>query len=83
MQRDPFAVTAIAGFANPSRIDESSGRSLFTRPRRARRVPVFGSDRVVGAEIQAGRGLPHHPRDARRALLAVRAVPLRRRTATR
>ena len=56
MQRDPFAVTAIAGFANPSHIDEASGRSLF--PAGDPSLPVFGSDRLVGAEIQAGRGLP-------------------------
>ncbi len=65
MQRDPFAVTAIAGFANPSRIDESSGRSLFTTAE-SPTVPIFGSDRVAGAEIQAGRGLP--------VTLATRAV---------
>ena len=61
MQRDPFAVTAVAGFANPARVDEASGRSLFptaptaTDPSRAhlrigspRRAPRF----------KAGRGLP-------------------------
>jgi hypothetical protein len=56
-QRDPFAVTAIAGFANPARVDEASGRSLFPAAQTPS-LPVFGSDRVVGAEIQAGRGLP-------------------------
>jgi hypothetical protein len=56
-QRDPFAVTAVAGFANPARIDEASGRSLFLEAETPS-FPVFGSDRVVGAEIQAGRGLP-------------------------
>ena len=54
--RDPFAVTAVAGFANPSRVDEASGRSLF--PAGQPPAPFFGSDRLVGAEIQAGRGLP-------------------------
>ena len=47
--------------ANPARVDEASGRALFPI------VPssidtttqgVFGSDRLVGAEIMAGRGLP-------------------------
>ncbi len=57
MQRDPFAVTAVAGFANPARIDEYSGRSLFPTDE-SPAVPIFGSDRVVGAEIEAGRGLP-------------------------
>ncbi len=27
--RDPFSVTAVAGFANPSRVDEATGRSLW------------------------------------------------------
>jgi hypothetical protein len=60
MQRDPFAITAVAGFANPSHIDESSGRSLFPTIATAQEpsAPIFGSDRVVGAEVQAGRGLP-------------------------
>jgi hypothetical protein len=60
-EKDPFAVTAVAGFANPSRVDEATGRSLFVTtnlaggdPRRAE----FGSDRVVGLDLQAGRGLP-------------------------
>ena len=65
LQRDPFAMTAIAGFANPSRIDEASGRSLFPTTEDPSN-PVFGSDRLVGAEIQAGRGLP--------VTLATRAV---------
>ena len=63
MQRDPFAITAVAGFANPSHIDESSGRSLFPAPspprKSAERVPIFGRDLASSsAEIQAGRGLP-------------------------
>ncbi|MBN9160921.1 MAG: hypothetical protein BGO98_49825 [Myxococcales bacterium 68-20] len=56
-----FSFTGVAGLANPSRVDEASGGALFLQ-----RVstdnrsphPVFGSDRVVAAEIQAGRGLP-------------------------
>jgi hypothetical protein len=57
VQQDPFAFTAVAGFANPNRIDDATGRSLFLTTG-APPAPVFGSDRVVGAEIQAGRGLP-------------------------
>ena len=60
-EKDPFAVTVVAGFANPSRVDEATGRSLFVTtnlvqgdPRRAE----IGSDRVVGVDLQAGRGLP-------------------------
>ena len=61
-QRDPFAVTLVGGVANPNRVDEATGRALFlplalsTDPRGAQ--PLFGSDRILGAEIQAGRGLP-------------------------
>jgi hypothetical protein len=59
-QRDPFAFTLVAGFGNPSRVDEATGRELFSTHDLVagdRTVTVFGSDRVVGAEIQAGRGL--------------------------
>jgi hypothetical protein len=59
--RDPFAVTAVAGLANPSRVDEATGRALFVTSNLAQgdpQVPVFGSDRVVGLDLQAGRGLP-------------------------
>ncbi len=68
--RDPFAFTVVAGVLNPTRIDEATGRALIV-PRDvvadpARGIegdrfgpqPIFGSDRVVGAQIQAGRGLP-------------------------
>jgi hypothetical protein len=57
---DPFALTAVAGFGNPSRVDEATGRAMFvTEPIAGDRVaPVFGSDRIVGVDIQAGRGLP-------------------------
>ncbi len=57
VQKDPFAVTAVAGFGNPSRIDEATGRNLFPTTG-STAIPVFGSDRVVGLEIQAGRGMP-------------------------
>lgn len=62
VQKDPFAATLVAGIANPSRVDEATGRALFLPvaltddPRSPQ--PLFGSDRIVGAEIQAGRGLP-------------------------
>jgi hypothetical protein len=57
IQKDPFALTAVAGFGNPARIDEATGRALF--PTTGHPIaPVFGSDRLIGAEIQAGRGLP-------------------------
>ncbi len=59
--RDPFSVTAVAGFANPSRVDEATGRSLWVtsdlRPLDVA-APVYGSDRLVGIDVQAGRGLP-------------------------
>jgi len=72
IQRDPFSATLIAGFANPARVDEPTGRALFssrpipTDPSRPVGLgnpivpaqPVFGSDRIIGAQIQAGRGLP-------------------------
>lgn len=60
IQKDPIAVTLVAGFANPSRVDEPTGRALFLSkevPGQLPRTPVFGSDRIVGAQIQAGRGL--------------------------
>jgi hypothetical protein len=61
IERDPFAVTAVAGFANPSRVDEATGRSLLVTsnlPGIDVRQPAFGSDRLVGLDLQAGRGLP-------------------------
>jgi hypothetical protein len=57
VQSDPFAATVVAGLANPNRVDEATGRALFL-PLGANPLPLFGSDRIVGAEIQAGRGLP-------------------------
>jgi hypothetical protein len=59
--RDPFAITAVAGFANPARFDEATGRGLFVTSNLVPpdvQLPVFGSDRVVGLDLQAGRGLP-------------------------
>ena len=61
-QSDPFAATVVAGIANPTRVDEATGRALFlpktTQNDTRGPQPLFGSDRVIGAEIQAGRGLP-------------------------
>jgi hypothetical protein len=57
VQKDPFALTAVAGFGNPSRVDEATGRALFVTSGNPS-FPLFGSDRIVGAEVQAGRGLP-------------------------
>ena len=71
-QKDPFSLTLIAGLTNPTRIDEPTGRALYlSKPVAAQRAgptnpasaaidpqPMFGSDRIVGAQIQAGRGLP-------------------------
>ncbi len=72
IQKDPFAATLIAGVANPARVDEPSGRALFPStyvpamkptgdsPGYAAvpPQPLFGSDRIIGAQLQAGRGLP-------------------------
>ncbi len=62
VQHDPFQVVLVAGFANPTRIDEASGRALYLpRPIAGdakSAQPLYGSDRIVGAEIQSGRGLP-------------------------
>ncbi len=60
VEHNPFAVTAVAGFGNPSRVDEATGRALFVTVPSAggAELPMFGSDRIFGADIQAGRGLP-------------------------
>ena len=60
VERDPFAFTWVAGFGNPTRVDEATGRALFVTVPSAGGSPLalFGSDRIIGAEIQAGRGLP-------------------------
>jgi hypothetical protein len=60
-EKDPFSVTAVAGYANPSRVDEATGRALFVADNLVSgdpHPPMFGSDRVVGLDLQAGRGLP-------------------------
>ena len=59
--RDPFSVTFVAGFGNPSRVDEATGRALWetsTSVINSATTPAFGSDRIVGVDLQAGRGLP-------------------------
>jgi uncharacterized protein DUF6029 len=61
VQKDPFAFTAVAGFGNPSRFDEASGRALFPTHDLVQgdsRFPLFGNDEIVGVDLQAGRGLP-------------------------
>lgn len=66
IQKDPFGATLIAGMANPARVDEPTGRALFPSsfiPASSGQPaippqPLFGSDRIVGGQIQAGRGLP-------------------------
>lgn len=58
--KDPVAVVLVAGLANPTRVDEASGRSLMlTQPaggNAGQPAPVFGADRLLGAEVTAGRG---------------------------
>jgi hypothetical protein len=59
--KDPFSFTAVAGFANPSRVDEATGRALWVTSDLVagdRATPLYGSDRIVGVDLQAGRGLP-------------------------
>ena len=58
--KDIFSFTLIGGLANPARVDEPTGRALFLpRPLpNAPSQPIFGNDRLVGASLQAGRGLP-------------------------
>lgn len=66
VQKDPFGMTLIAGFANPAKNDEPTARALLPSaevPRTATASgiptePLFGSDRIIGAQLQAGRGLP-------------------------
>jgi hypothetical protein len=60
--KDVFGLTLIGGIANVARVDEPSGRALFLPNavnNNLRGVsPLFGSDRIVGASITAGRGQP-------------------------
>jgi hypothetical protein len=59
MIKDPYALTVVAGFANPSRVDEATGRALWVASDPdGHPTPEFGSDRLVGVDLQAGRGLP-------------------------
>ena len=60
--KDVFGLTLIGGIANVARVDEPSGRALFL-PNAVNNdlrgvSPLFGSDRIVGASITAGRGQP-------------------------
>ncbi len=59
-QKDPVGVMVIAGFLNPTRVDEPTGRALFlSKPIEGfPSVPLFGSDRVVAGQISVGRGWP-------------------------
>lgn len=60
--KDIFSMTLIGGLANPARVDEPTGRALFLPkpiagdPRGPQ--PIFGNDRIVGAQLSLGRGLP-------------------------
>ncbi len=66
--KGPFAMTFVAGMANPSRIDEASGQALFVTKRVTDQAspiynprleqPTFGADQIFGAELQAGREKP-------------------------
>jgi hypothetical protein len=66
--KGPFAVTVVAGMANPSRVDEATGQALFVEkkvtdinsPAYKTRLaqPAFGADQMFGAELQAGRKSP-------------------------
>lgn len=71
VNKDPIAATLVAGLANPARLDEASGRSIrlpadVDASKLPRGVsvgdtspqPLFGSDRIIGAEVYAGRGGP-------------------------
>jgi hypothetical protein len=60
--KDVFGLTLIGGLANVARVDEPSGRALFL-PNAVNNdlrgvTPLFGSDRIVGASVTAGRGQP-------------------------
>ena len=61
-RKDIFGLTLVGGLANPARVDEPTGRALFVSARvpgdRSGPQPLFGSERIVGAQIEVGRGLP-------------------------
>ncbi len=57
----PLTITALAGLGNPSRVDESTGRALFfprALPGAPSGAPLFGTDRITGISVEAGKGLP-------------------------
>jgi Family of unknown function (DUF6029) len=58
----PVAGQVLLGLGNPTRVDEASGAALFpTRALpedRTGSYPLFGADRIFGAQLTAGRGLP-------------------------
>jgi hypothetical protein len=65
--KGPFSFTLVGGIANPSRVDEATGQSLFVQkqvpqmnPAFTNRgpQPIYGTDQIFGAEIQAGREKP-------------------------
>ena len=62
VQKGPFGLTFVGGYANPSRLEEASGQAIFlptSNPNQPRSpFPVFGSDHILGGELQAGRGTP-------------------------
>ena len=76
--KDIFGFTLVAGLANPARIDEPTGRALLLPQSVGDRLgpqPVFGNDRLVGASVTAGRGLPIVA--STNALLLNRCAPYR------
>ncbi len=60
--KDVFGLTLIGGIANVARVDEPSGRALFlpsvVNNDQRGVTPLFGSDRIVGGSVTAGRGQP-------------------------
>ncbi len=57
----PVSLTALAGLGNPSRVDESTGRALFfpkPLPGTTTGTPIFGTDRITGISVEAGKGMP-------------------------
>jgi Family of unknown function (DUF6029) len=66
--KGPFAVTLVAGMANPSRVDEATGQALFvskrvtdmSNPAYSSRLeqPEFGADQIFAGEVVVGRQSP-------------------------